>query len=115
MSSAYNGTLGLFGVGGTLPNTVGWHGATSFGVRDNDGNWLFYTVHGVNQAELHKYKVLITSTGIELFIDDVTRGTKAFAQPIHVSHIANAYGGNFVNASVKDFTIHTDALNPQKH
>jgi len=110
MSSAYNGTLGLFGVGGTLPNTVGWHGATSFGVRDNDGNWLFYTVHGVNQAELHKYKVLITSTGIELFIDDVTRGTKAFAQPIHVSHIANAYGGNFVNASVKDFTIHTDAL-----
>ncbi|HKM19810.1 MAG TPA: hypothetical protein VJY47_01150 [Candidatus Dojkabacteria bacterium] len=23
MSSAYNGTLGLFGVGGTLPNTVG--------------------------------------------------------------------------------------------
>ncbi|MBP8979530.1 DUF5011 domain-containing protein [Candidatus Dojkabacteria bacterium] len=112
MGSAYNGTLGLFGVGGTLPNTVGWHSATSFGVRDNGSNWLFYTVNGVNQAELHKYKVLITNSGasVELFIDDVTRGTKAFAQPIHVSHIANAYSTRFVNASVKDFTIHTDAL-----
>ncbi|HKM19811.1 MAG TPA: immunoglobulin-like domain-containing protein [Candidatus Dojkabacteria bacterium] len=79
-------------------------------MRDNDSNWLVYTVNGVNQAELHKYKVLITSTGVELFIDDVTRGTKALVQPIRISHIANAYGGNFVNASVKDFTIHTDAL-----
>ncbi len=52
MGSAYNGTLGLFGVGGTLQNTVGWHSATSFGVRDNSGNWLFYTVNGVNQVQL---------------------------------------------------------------
>jgi len=110
ISSAYNGTLGLFGVGGTSQNAVGWHSATNFGIRGNSADWLIYSAPGVNQAQLHKYKVLITSTGAQLFIDNVSKGTKTLVQPIHVSHIANAFSTYFVNASVKDFTIHTNAL-----
>ena len=111
MSSAYNGTVGLFGVGSTSYNTVGWFSATRFSVRGNNyADWLHYDVTGVDQAELHKYKVLITGTEVELFIDGETRGKKTLLQPVRTSHIANAWSDKFVNASVKDFTVHTGVL-----